>query len=242
VAIENQYNSVGRATLRGLGLGPTEIARVTGLSKQCIYNYLTGRAQPDEKNAAGLEERLGIPATSWHAHRPVVAAAPARKSLTPSAKPAMVIGPAKVSKSEVPCVVDSAPRPGQTVLPETPALPSSNAAAETGVSLIRSSDPHEARRDLLLETRDTIRILRQQIAANPAAAAVASLASVLNRCYKVEADILDRLANTESQWVRSAGFKRFYTSLYKGLEPIPGGTAALLAAVEGHADAGTTEA
>jgi hypothetical protein len=204
---------------------------VTGLSKQCIYNYLTGRAQPDEKNAAGLEARLGIPAGSWNAHRPVVAAAPTKRSLTPVARPAKV--------TEVRNAPDTIPRDAQgSPESETPALPSSNAGAETGVSPIRSSDPHEARRDELVEVRDMIRVLRQQIAANPPVTAIAALANALKGYHKVEADILRQLAEAESNFARSAEFRNFVTSLYGGLESVPGGLEALRLVLEGVVDAG----
>lgn len=221
VAIENQYNSVGRATLRGLGLGPTEIARVTGLSKQCIYNYLTGRAQPDEKNAAGLEGHLGIPAASWRAHRPVVAAVPAKNSLT---------HPTLRAKEHVPVELAPAESPHS----DTPGAISHDAP---GVSLTRSPDPHEARRDVLVEVRDMIRVLRKQIAANPAAGQVASLANSLRQYHRVEADILRHLAEAESNFAQSAEFRSFVTSLYRGLESVPGGLEALRTVLEGVVDA-----
>jgi hypothetical protein len=223
VAIENQYDSVGRATLRGLGLGPTEIARVSGLSKQCVYNYLTGRAQPDEKNSGVLEVTLGISAASWRAHRPIGVVAAPKKALTPTKKPAKNPAPSENVSAELQQV-------------ETPALPPSNAGAETGVSLIRSADPHEARRDVLVEVRDMIRVLRQQINADPAASQVASLANSLRQYHRVEADILKQLAEAESNFARSAEFRSFVTSLYRGLESVPGGLEALRAALEGVVD------
>lgn len=110
--VAGTFTSVGREALIRLGLGPSEIARATGLTKQAIYNYLTGRSTPNEIARAAIQRVYGIAPRSWD-ERPARAGQPSIAPTKP--EPFAVYDGPRTGDPE--CVAGVAyPDPGESIL------------------------------------------------------------------------------------------------------------------------------